>query len=171
MGVPKHHTASNVVWKIRADFCKSINSTKAQIYMFSTYIFSYLALRQFYKRVNVWSLSRDTWQPKSFPKVSLEKSLGQTSPMWDRSTKKFSVISCPSLCHQCWGFSHMKEDMSQKCQSSGAPWKVWKTQKFRKDSRLLLDGSMLRPEVSEIFKSPKPFQSSAESVILAYIFW
>lgn len=118
-------------------FCTHFAVFFAQIYMFSTYIFSYLALMQFYKRVNVWSLSRDTWQPRSFPKVSLEKSLGQTSPMWDRSTKKFSVISCPSLCHQCWGFSHMKEDMSQKCQSSGAPWKVWKTQKFRKDSRLL----------------------------------
>lgn len=106
------------------------------LYVFHLHI-SYLALIWFYKRVNIRSLSRDAWQPKSFPNVSLEKSLGQRSPTWDRSTRNFSVTPHPGLCHQCWGFNHMKEDMLQKCQSPGAPWEVWKSWKFRTDSMLL----------------------------------
>lgn len=57
----------------------------------------------------------------------------------------------------------MNEDMFQKCQSHENSEEI---QCYSE-----LDGSMLRPEVYEIFKSPKPFQYLAGSVILAYIFW
>lgn len=114
----------------------------------------------FYRRVNIQSLSRDTWQPKSFPNVSLEKSLGQRSTTWDRSTRKFLVIPHSVSATSAGGLTIWKMSICSKNVKALLHPERYERHENSENIQCYseLDGGMLRPEVHEIFKSPKPFQ-------------
>lgn len=121
--------------------------------MFSTYIIE----------GKTFSLFPET-QLKSFPNVSLEKSLGQRGTTWDRSTRKFFVIPHPVSATSAGGLT-IRKNMSICSKNVKALAQPERCERHENSENIQcyfeLDGGMLRPEVYEIFKSPKPFQALA----------